>query len=169
MKKEKREYNKNKKISREVFQQELNELKEQAVVRNMEYYTQHKGQTKLSHVENVANTSFNLAEKLHWNIDEKKLAKGALLHDFYMYNATDSDISAFKHVKDHPKIALQNARKHFLLEKKEENIIRSHMWPLTLFHPPRSREALLVCAADKYCAVKEFQAGRKKGRKKQKV
>ena len=31
----------------------------------------------------------------------------------------------------HPATALRNARKHFALNKVEENVIISHMWPLT--------------------------------------
>ena len=30
------------------------------------------------------------------------------------------------------------------------------MWPMTFLHPPMSREAVLVCLADKYCAVNEM-------------
>ena len=29
------------------------------------------------------------------------------------------------------------------------------MWPLTLFHMPTSKEALIVTIADKYCAINE--------------
>ena len=38
---------------------------------------------------------------------------------------------------------------------QEQNIIASHMWPLTFRHVPTCREAFIVCLADKYCAVVE--------------
>ena len=55
-----------------------------------------------------------------------------------------------------------NARNYFQITKKEQNIIRSHMWPLTFRHMPTCREAVIVCLADKYCAVVEsmFQRAR---------
>ena len=40
-------------------------------------------------------------------------------------------------------------------EIKEKNIIRSHMWPLTFFHMPLSKEAWLVCKYDKILSIKE--------------
>ena len=41
------------------------------------------------------------------------------------------------------------------ITKKEQSIISSHMWPLTFRHVPTCREAIIVCLADKYCAVVE--------------
>jgi hypothetical protein len=42
------------------------------------------------------------------------------------------------------------------IDDKTGQVIESHMWPLTLLTPPRSREAVLVCMADKYIATKEM-------------
>ena len=55
-----------------------------------------------------------------------------------------------------------NARNYFQITQKEQNIIQSHMWPLTFRHMPTCREAVIVCLADKYCAVVEsmFQRAR---------
>ena len=48
-----------------------------------------------------------------------------------------------------------NAQRVFHITKKEQSIISCHMWPLTFRHVPTCREAVIVCLADKYCAVVE--------------
>ena len=59
------------------------------------------------------------------------------------------------HGFSHPGYACVNAQRVFHITKKEQNIIASHMWPLTFRHVPTCREAFIVCLADKYCAVVE--------------
>ena len=54
----------------------------------------------------------------------------------------------------HPGIALKNAVKDYNLSKREKDIIKKHMWPLTI-NPPRCREAWIVCIADKYASTLE--------------
>ena len=122
----------------------------------MRGFSQHKGNTTYQHSRNVAVHSFHLAEKIGLKVDEVSLARGAMLHDYYLYNTKDMKVSDYRHGISHPKIALENARREFVLNKKEENIIRSHMWPLTFLHPPLCREAFLVTISDKYCAVREM-------------
>ena len=58
------------------------------------------------------------------------------------------------HAFYHPIAALENARKCVALTPLEENIIRRHMFPVTLV-PPASREGLAVCLVDKLCALYE--------------
>lgn len=141
---------------RERFISELRVLLNNPEIRRMAGYEQHKGNTTLQHALNVAVISFKIASRLGWDIDEKTLARGSILHDFYLYNIRETGMSDYRHGVSHPEKALENARELLPLSFKEENIIRSHMWPLTLFHPPRSREAVAVMLADKYCAVREM-------------
>ena len=54
----------------------------------------------------------------------------------------------------HPGTALKNAKKDFRLTPREQDIIKKHMWPLTVI-PPMCREAWIVTAADKYCSLME--------------
>lgn len=126
-------------------------------VRRMEQYTQHKGNPTLRHCHNVAVTSFRMAQRLGWRIDESAMARGALLHDFHLYTREKKD---WKHLFRHPRLALRNAEALFSLSQKEKNIITSHMWPLTVLSVPRSKEAFLVTLADKYCAFCEMRGRR---------
>jgi len=135
----------------------LNRLERDAKVRQMQRCTQHKGNTTFRHCRSVAVSSFRLAQWLGWRIDEPTLARGAMLHDFHLYTRRRNDL---RHLFRHPRLALRNAEAAFSLNDKERNIILSHMWPLTLATPPRSKEAVLVMLADKYCACRELYGRR---------
>lgn len=78
------------------------------------------------------------------------------LHDFYLYDwHTDENHEHPLHGFRHPEIARQNARRYFHVEKQTQDVIRCHMWPLTLTQVPVSRAAILVCIADKTCSLYE--------------
>ncbi len=139
-----------------LFYSTIYEMDQEPACKRMRQFLQHNGNSTYQHVRNVALYSFFLAEKFNWKIDEVSLARGAMLHDYYLYCATQEPINGFVHGIRHPQTALNNARKEFNLNKKEENIIRSHMWPMTLFHLPRCKEAWLVSLADKCCAIREM-------------
>lgn len=117
-------------------------------------YRQHGVTTLFEHSVNVASESIRLARLLHLKTDEESLIRGALLHDYYLYDWHDSTSAPPLHGIQHPYIALENAKQDFLLTEIEQDIIVHHMFPLTLL-PPMHREAWIVCAADKYCALCE--------------
>ena len=141
---------------RKKFNEELNRLLMEESVRHMSVFAQHAGTNTLRHSYRVAQKSFDLAERFGWDIDEKELARGALLHDYYQYSIKEQGLTAYKHGTRHPQIAMEKADKDFNLTDKEKNIIRGHMWPLTFAHPPKSKEAILVSLADKDVAAREF-------------
>ena len=139
-----------------VFVDELEKLLEDPRIVRLCTFPQHHGSNTLQHCIAVAKRSFDLAEKFGWDIDERELARGAMLHDYYQYNIKEEGLTAYRHGTSHPQIAMQKADKDFHLTEKEKNIIRGHMWPLTFAHPPKSKEAVLVSLADKEVAAKEF-------------
>jgi uncharacterized protein len=115
-------------------------------------YTQHGSTSCLEHSLQVSYISYRICKKL--GLDYRSGARGALLHDFFLYDWHRDKPYRGLHGFCHPKIALQNANRHFSLNQREQDIIKSHMWPLTL-RPPKYKEAYVVMLVDKYCALGE--------------
>ena len=107
------------------------------------------------HILRVAYICYYWVKKYHLHVDEKALIRGALLHDYFLYDWHDKEHEHKRpHGFFHPSAALCNAKQDFILTRKEENIIQRHMFPLTLI-PPGCKEAWLVCMADKVCSTRE--------------
>lgn len=121
----------------------------------MRRYIQHGCVTTYEHCLRVAKMAFWLNRRLNLRADELSLVRGAMLHDFYLYDWHDCDRVTRWHGLTHPAAALKNADALFELNDTERDIILNHMWPLTLRHCPRSREAAIVCLADKLCSGEE--------------
>jgi uncharacterized membrane protein len=97
----------------------------------------HHNSSIYKHVRDVAYMSYRICKYL--KLDYRSAARGALLHDFFLYdwrNHDEPDLAREKnHGLEHPKIALANAEKYFLLNEIEKDIIKKHMWPLTMTPP----------------------------------
>ena len=114
------------------------------------------GKTDLfEHSVRVAMTSHKLSRALRLRINEGALIRGALLHDYYLYDWHNAPKKAGLHGLTHAHRARKNAERDFHLNQRERNIIESHMWPLNPTCLPKSREAWLVCLADKLCSLLE--------------
>ncbi len=119
----------------------------------MDELPHHIGNTCYEHSVFVAYTSFRLARRMGW--DYQATARAGLLHDLYLYDSSDKSNYEGHQWLVHPKTAHENAKKLCPdLTEKEENIILSHMWPLSKVMP-RSKEAALVSIMDKCCATAE--------------
>ena len=115
---------------------------------------QHGSTTVFAHCVKVACFSLFLANKLHIPVNTHALLRGALLHDYFLYDWHEKNAGHRFHGFTHPATALKNAQEDFMLTPVEKDIIARHMFPLCPI-PPRCREAWLGCAADKYCALLE--------------
>lgn len=108
------------------------------------------------HCLDVAYLSYRMASRLR--LDVVSTIRGALLHDFYLYKFKKREnrnliAEGYRHSRNHPRIAKENALKHFELNDKELDIISNHMFPVGL---PRSFEAWITTFADKSLAVIEY-------------
>lgn len=123
-------------------------------------YIHHSNISCLEHSIHVSFVAFNLANRLPLNLNYESIIKGALLHDFYLYDWHTNNLSRKKkgfqrHGFSHPSISYLNASRYFSISSLEENIIKSHMWPLTFKSYPKNKEAILIMLVDKYCSILE--------------
>lgn len=116
---------------------------------------QHGSTTCFIHSLSVAYMSVKLASVFHLKVNTESLIRGALLHDYFLYDWRDPEyrLHGFRHART----AFNNASSDFNLNKIEGDIILRHMFPLNLT-PPRYKESALVCLADKICATLEILA-----------
>ena len=124
------------------------------MIKSQGFY-QHGSVSVYEHSLQVANCCLYLAEKFNINIDKRTLVRGALLHDYFLYDWHNDDGGTHKwHGFTHAKTALRNANKEFRLNKKEQNMILSHMFPLNMILP-KYKESVILTIADKICALRE--------------
>ncbi|MBQ3468854.1 MAG: HD family phosphohydrolase [Bacilli bacterium] len=117
----------------------------------------HHGITRYDHLMRVSYYSYLICKKLHLNYREAAI--GGLLHDFFTTELADSN--SLKALVKHPKCALNNADKYFTLTDREKDIIRAHMFPVTI-QPPKYLESWIVDMVDNGAAIYEKGNGMKK-------
>ena len=71
---------------------------------------QHGKVSVYAHCVSVADTACILAETLHVHVNERALIRGALLHDYFLYDWHDKANGHHWHGFTHPGTALHNAR-----------------------------------------------------------
>lgn len=138
----------------ETYQSIIEDLWNNEHLHDMKNYIQHRDLNCLEHSLFVSYKSYQVCRR--FNCDEVAVARGALLHDFFLYDWHDERRTEKLHGFAHPEIALENAKAHFNLTEVEKDIILKHMWPLTFKKVPKYRESLIVSLVDKYCTTMEL-------------
>ncbi len=112
----------------------------------------HHGISRYGHSYRVAKSTYRVAKKLHMNYID--ITRAALLHDFFF----DQQLSSFNKAQTwckHPFVALENAKKYFSINPRQENIIVSHMFPSCKVLP-KYKESWLVTCVDKTVSFYEM-------------
>ena len=135
------------------------------VVLRMKKYPHHGDTSCYKHCMRVAYFNYIICKKLH--LDAKSAARAGMLHDLFLYDwhtharETGERLHGFTHAEK----AYKNAGKIFRLNRVERDVIRNHMWPVTLRSVPRTREGWMIVLTDKYSGLLETLDRRKKNRK----
>ena len=131
-------------------------------VQEMKQYIQHGRVSTYEHCENVAKLCYRINKRFSLRSDLDVLLVGAMLHDFYDYDWHDFDGGSNRlHGFTHAQAACENAMEHFDIDERTCRVIASHMWPLNPMRIPMSREAWIVCIADKWVSIHETLFRRK--------
>lgn len=125
---------------------------------NNKNFIQHGNTSIYEHVISVAEYSLFLTDKYNLKVDKRSLIRGALLHDYFLYDWHIPCKSHRLHGFTHAKTSLLNAQKEFNLTEIEKDIIVKHMFPLNIF-PPKYLESWIVTYADKVVSSKETVIG----------
>ena len=130
------------------------------ILRNIEfkklYNIEHHGISRMEHSIKISYYSYKIAKKL--GMDYISVARGGLLHDFFLDGDERNYTRRFLDTFTHPKKALNTSIKHFNTNKIEKNIIVSHMFPFYI-SIPKYKESLLVNLVDKTIGSLEMLRG----------
>ncbi|MBQ8510312.1 MAG: HD domain-containing protein [Clostridia bacterium] len=124
--------------------------------RGMKNYRHHVKGNVYDHSIKVACMCYNHHKRFGTKIDLTEFIRGALLHDYYLYDWHDKTSDHRFHGFTHPGRALENAyRKYPDLTLTQRDMILHHMFPLTPV-PPRTKAGWLICFYDKVAAVSDY-------------
>ncbi|WP_180952265.1 HD family phosphohydrolase [Lachnoclostridium edouardi] len=132
----------------------VKDILEHPVFKSMDHFIQHGHTTCKMHCIQVSYLSYKICKKHGW--DFIAAARGGLLHDLFLYDwhTHARDTGNHFHGFTHPRTAMNNAILYFNINKKEQEIILRHMWPLTPT-PPTTMAGMAIVFADKYCSLAE--------------
>ncbi len=123
------------------------------IIQNEEYqktkFCTHHGLNRYDHMVRVAYYSYKITKVLHLNYQEA--TKGAVLHDFFF---NEEEKNKIVRLVEHPEMAYLNASKYFDLSDLEEDIIRTHMFPIGK-KVPKYLESWIVDLVDDVASIYE--------------
>ena len=131
-------------------------------VRRMLDIPMHRGSNCFVHSFMVTKIAIHKALKKKKPINLKALLYACVFHDYYLYDWRKDRTKLKGHGKNHPSIAVKNAKEDFDLPDESASIILSHMWPINFKRYPKGKEARLLSFADKKVAIKEAFISKKR-------
>ena len=102
------------------------------IFRNVEfkklYNIEHHGISRMEHSIKISYYSYRIAKKI--GMDYVSVARGGLLHDFFLDGDERNSKRKFLDTFVHPRKALHTATNIFDINEVEKDIIVSHMFPI---------------------------------------
>lgn len=106
----------------------VNDIINHSEVLKMKDIVHHQG-SRYDHCLRVSYKSYRIAKKL--KLDYRAVARAGLLHDFFFEDSSNLKTLERMHVLfNHSEYACINSKRYFELSELEENIIKTHMFPI---------------------------------------
>ncbi len=122
----------------------------------LRHHRHHLRSNVYDHSVKVAYLCYRHHKRYGTKLDLEELIRGALLHDYYLYDRRKKEHAHRFHGITHPRYALFNAAKKYPdLSHTEKDMIRRHMFPLTIV-PPKTKGGWLICFYDKLAAITDL-------------
>lgn len=153
----------------DIIKKHAHEIVSSDSFQSQDEFIQHGDVSVSQHCLSVANTSLVFSRALKLKVKERAIIRGALLHDYFLYDWHLPHDGGKWHGFKHAHVALKNAERDFKLSKLEKNIINRHMWPLNITRLPATKEEWIVNIADTYCSTLETLRITKGWKKKDKL
>lgn len=122
-------------------------------------FIQHGSVSVYEHSVSVTVMCLRLADLFHINADRRAMIRGALLHDYFLYDWHEGGLRYPPHGFTHAETAMRNACRDFSVGRKERDMIYCHMFPLNITRVPGCRESAILCVADKLVSTEETVNG----------
>lgn len=126
-----------------IYDKEFNKLNE----------IEHHGISRYTHSVRVSYISYKICKLL--KLDYEDAARAGLLHDFYISKENRTFKERFTDTFTHPKKAVDHALEIYGINGREQDIIRTHMFPFTTAIPTYA-ESWIVVLVDKVIGSIEF-------------
>lgn len=131
----------------------ISDLLNNQLVLEMRKYRQHHRVNCYEHCLYVSYNTYLICRK--HNLDYKSAARAGLLHDLFLYDWRKRENGRKGlHAFTHPNEALKKASTITSLNDREKDIIKNHMWPVTI-RIPKYKETYVITLVDKYFACVE--------------
>ena len=117
-------------------------------------FIQHGDYSVYEHSISVAVYCRRIVYYFNIDVDIRSLVRGALLHDYFLYDWHIYNPENRGHATRHAGRALKNALEDFELNDIEKNMIYCHMFPVNI-RIPKYKESWILCMADKLSATYE--------------
>ena len=144
------------------FYRTIQDVAEHPVVLRMKNYPHHGNTSCYKHCMRVAYLNYILCKKFH--LDARSAARAGMMHDLFLYDwhTHARETGERLHGLTHAEKAYHNAGKIFHLNRIERDVIRNHMWPVTLRSMPKTWEGWMIVLTDKYSGLLETVNRKKK-------
>ncbi len=138
------------------FTQLIHDVIHSEEYRKTKHQRHHIRSNVFDHSIKVAYLCYRHHKRFGTKISLSELIRGALLHDYYLYDRKSKQKTHRFHGFTHPGHALSNALKKYPnLSRTEKDMIARHMFPLTPI-PPKTKGGWLICFYDKIAAISDF-------------